>query len=315
MKNLTVTALLLSIIMLPCCRQKVKDIVSVSFPEAPIEIMDNSSVGMDLINYFNIVQLPEGGYRMYFSGYKADECGSDWDNQNLYFAESEDGFHYEMQGKVMDSIIEQSVFLTGDKEKPFGLVGRVRGENGKYVMNMWKSKDGIEFGDKVLLLTKWHDTQNTMVPRDGHLKLYTRIWQDDWRNRKNAVAIFSPAGDLLSEIAPLSGDYLYNSAASPIDNRYDILLPTFFNNKYPGMTDTCFFKCFVVDGLYSKELDCDLNRWIEPEEKWVLAAPGFITIDNERYLAYNTRTFSHDTQREGGVVSKYKLIKVVIGYE
>ena len=308
---------LMAVAIAGCCRgnPEPEQIKAVNFPEPPVEILTNEAVGMDLINYFNILKLPEGGYRMYFSGYKADECGPDWDNQNLYYAESADGFHYEMRGKVMDSVIEQSVFLTGEKDKPFGLVGRVR-ENGKFVMNLWKSGDGVEFGDKVLLLTKWHDTQNVMVPRNGRLKLYTRIWHEDWKNRKNAVAEFSPDGKQLTEIAPLAGDFLYNSAACPVDDRFDLLFPTYFNNKYSLSTDTCFFKCFVVDGLYSKQLDCeDLNKWIEPDERWVLAAPGFIEIGGNRYLAYNTRSYSHDMERSKGVGSKYKLIKVDIVYE
>ena len=93
---------LLSVAFLGCGR---KTIIGVSFPEAPIELATNADFGMELINYYNILQLPDGTYRMYFSGYKADECGPDWDNQNLYYAESEDGFHYELKGKVMDSIV------------------------------------------------------------------------------------------------------------------------------------------------------------------------------------------------------------------
>ena len=297
-KHLTVTVFLVAAILSSCCRKEVKDIASVSFPEAPIEIMSNEGVGMNLINYFNIIQLPEGGYRMYFSGYKADECGPDWDNQNLYYAESADGIHYEMRGKIMDSIVEQTVFFTK-----------------KFKMYMWKSKDGLEFDGKVLLSTRWNDTQSVMIPRNGRFKLYTRTWDEEHKDRKNAVAEFTPDGELLQDITPLAGDFLYNPAACPVDDRLDILFPTYLNNMYPGMTDTCFFKCFVVDGLYSKELGCDLNRWVEPEEKWVLAAPGFIRIGEDLYLAYNTRTYSHDTPRAEDVVTKYKLIKAVIGYE
>lgn len=297
------------------CGQTTKEISEVSFPEPPVEILDNKTVGMDMINYFNILQLPEGGYRMYFAGYKEEVDGPDFERQNLYYAESEDGFHYEFKGKIMDDVIEQSVFLTGDKDTPFGLVGRTF-ENGRLNMFLWKSQDGIEFGDKTLLLIKWHDTQNVMVPRDGRLKLYTRIWSDDWVNRKNAVAEYSVSGERLTEIQPLSGDYLYNPAPCPVDDRYDILFPTYFNNKYPaGSTDTCYFRCYVADGAYSKEIPCDLNRWVEPDEKWLLAAPGFITINGERYLAYNTRDTSHDTPFSSATVSKYKLVKAEIKYK
>lgn len=302
-------------LVLTGCRPDRQQIVSVDFPEPPVEILTNESVGMDLINYFNIIQLPEGGYRMYFSGYIQEECGPDWEAQNLYYAESDDGFHYEFKGKIMDRVIEQSVFLTGEKDKPFGLVGRAF-EKGRLNLFLWKSVDGIEFSDKTMLLIKWHDTQNAMVPRDGRLKLYSRIWSDDWVNRKNVVAEYSMDGERLTDIHPLAGDFLYNPAPCPVDDRYDVLFPTYFNNKYPaGSTDSCFFRCYVVDGLYSKEIPCNLDKWREPDEKWVLAAPGFIEIHGDRYLAYNTRSFSHDTACEKGVVSKYKLVKAVVKYD
>ena len=59
---------------------------------------------------------------------------------------------------------------------------------------------------------------------------------------------------------------------------------------------------------------CALNRWVEADEKWMLAAPGFVYINGERYLAYNTRTRSHETSQTG-MVSKFKLIKVVLEYQ
>lgn len=316
MKNL-LTLIFLALALSGCCRGsgEPRPVTGIRFPEPPIEILTNEAAGVDMINLFNIVPLPEGGYRLYFSGFNGDSYGDDnyWIGQNLYYAESQDGFQYEPKGKVMDGVVEQSVFLTGEEEKPFGLVGRAL-YNGKLAVFLWYSKDGIAFDDRVLLLTRWHDTQNVMVPRDGRLKLYTRIWQDDWTNRKNAVMEFSPAGEPLTGMAPLAGDYVYNSAACRLDDRYDVLFPTGFNNKGAGATDTCFLKCFVVDGLFSRELPCELNRWIGPDEKWVLVAPGFISIGGERYLAYNTRSTSHDAPVDKNTVSKYKLIKVEVQY-
>lgn len=316
MKNL-LSLILLIFVLSGCCRGTGEPgpVTGIRFPEPPVEILTNGAAGVDMINLFNIVPLPEGGYRLYFSGFNGDTYGDDnyWIGQHLYYAESQDGFQYEVKGKVMDGVVEQSVFLTGDPEKPFGLVGRME-DNGKLTMFLWTSQDGISFGDRVLLLRRWHDTQNVMVPRDGRLKLYTRIWEEDGKNRKNAVMEFSPRGERLTGMEPLAGDYLYNSAACRLDERCDILFPTWFNNKYPGTTDTCFLKCFVVDGLFSRELPCELNRWIGPDEKWVLAAPGFITIGGERYLAYNTRSTSHDAPIDKSTVSKYKLIKVEVVY-
>ena len=90
---------------------------------------------------------------MYFSGWNGDVYNDDtyMIGQNLYYAESEDGFHYTFKGKIMDGVVEQSVFLTGEKDKPYGLVGRAS-ETGRLCVFLWKSEDGIEFGDKTLLL-------------------------------------------------------------------------------------------------------------------------------------------------------------------
>jgi hypothetical protein len=313
MRHALTLTLILSALLTGCCRTE-KEIAAIHFPQPPVEILSNEDVGMDVINYFNIVPRPEGGYRLYFAGYTESVNGPEFDHQDLFYADSEDGFHYSFKGKIMDGVVEQSVFLTGEKETPYGLVGRVF-ENGRLNLFLWKSKDGIAFDGKTLLLIKWHDTQNAMVPRDGKLKLYTRIWADGWTNRKIAVAEYSPEGERLTGITPLAGDFLYNAAPCPVDERHDVLFPTYFNNKYPaGSTDTCFFKCFVADGLYTREIPCNLNDWMAPDEKWMLASPGFVTIGGERYLAYNTRNASHDAPYKG-MVSRYKLIKAEVLYD
>ena len=46
----------------------------------------------------------------------------------------------------------------------------------------------------------------------------------------------------------------------------------------------------------------------------VLASPGFVWIDGERYLAYNARTRSHENSRTG-MESRYKLVKVKLEYD
>ena len=98
-----------------------------------------------------------------------------------------------------------------------------------------------------------------------------------------------------------------------MDSRYDLLFPTYYNT-YGGTSDACFFRNYLVDGPFVRELPCELNRWVESDEHWVLASPGFVEINGEKYLAYNSRTRSHETS-ETGMVSRYKLIKAVIEYE
>ena len=292
-----------------------KTIIGVSFPEAPIEFATNADFGMELINYYNIIQLPDGTYRMYFSGNPLDGVAENERNQNLYLAESTDGFHYELKCKVMDTVIEQSVFMVKDKEYPYRLVGcqwigEKSWERGVF---LWKSKDGIEFTDRKMLYDKIHDTQNVMVTQGNRWKLYSRITQEHYKNRRMTVAEFNKRGEQLSDTEILAGDFLYNNAACKVDKRHDLLFPTYYNT-HGGTTDACFFRCYLTDGPFIREFPCEFNRWVEADEHWVLASPGFVFINGERYLAYNSRTRSHETS-ETGMVSRYKLVKAVIEYE
>ena len=307
--------LLISLLTLALCGCGRKTIVGVSFPEPPIEFATNADFGMELINYYNILQLPDGTYRMYFSGNPLDGVAENERNQNLYLAESADGFHYELKCKVMDTVIEQSVFMVKDKEYPYRMVGcqwigEKSWERGVF---LWKSKDGIEFTDRKMLYDKIHDTQNVMVTRGNRWKLYSRITQEHYKNRRMTVTEFNKRGEQLSDTEILAGDFLYNSAACRVDRRYDLLFPTYYNT-YGGTSDTCFFRCYLADGPFVRQIPCELNRWVEADEHWVLACPGFVFINGERYLAYNSRTRSHETS-ETGMVSRYKLVKAVIEYE
>ena len=307
--------LLISLLTLALCGCGRKTIIGVSFPEPPIEFATNADFGMELINYYNIIQLPDGTYRMYFSGNPIDGIAENERAQNLYLAESADGFHYELKCKVMDMVIEQSVFMVKDKEYPYRMVGcqwigEKSWERGVF---LWKSKDGIEFTDRKMLYDKIHDTQNVMVTRGNRWKLYSRITQEHYKNRRMTVAEFNRRGEQVSDTEILAGDFLYNNAACKVDKRYDLLFPTYYNT-HGGTTDACFFRCYLVDGPFVREIPCELNRWVEADEHWVLASPGFVFINGERYLAYNSRTRSHETS-ETGMVSRYKLVKAVIEYE
>lgn len=302
--------ILVSIVICSCGK---KTLAGVSFPESPIEIVSNADFGMGLINYFNIIQLPDGTYRMYFSGNEKSGVAEDEWSQNLYLAESADGFHYRMKGKLMDALIESSVCLVEDKEWPFRLVGSQM-EEGRHCLFLWKSRDGIAFTDRRLLYDFKHDTQNVLVPRGRKMKLYSRQTQEHYKNRRMTLSEFTLDGEPLSAAEEvLAGDFLYNSAASKVDGQYDLLFPTYYNT-HGGTTDACWFRCYLAEGPFLRELPCGLNRWVEAGEHWYIAAPGFVFIDGERYLALNTRSESHE-QSHNGMVSKYKLIKTVLEYQ
>jgi len=297
------------------CGCRPKTLVGVAFPDPPVEIVSNADFGMQLINMFNIIRIPDGTYRMYFIANPKDGIAENEHLQNLYYAESQDGFHYELKGKLMDELVEQTVFLVKDKEYPYRMVGNqwIGEKSWERGMFLWKSKDGITFTDRKMLYDFLHDTQNVMIPRGNRWKLYSRVTQEHFKNRRMTVAEFDKDGEQISDTEILAGDFLYNTAACKVDERYDLLFPTYYNT-HGGTTDACFFRCYLADGPFVRELPCALNRWVEADEKWMLAAPGFVYINGERYLAYNTRTRSHETSQTG-MVSKFKLIKAVLEYQ
>ena len=302
--------LCLSVAAFCACGEKA--LTGVGFPEPPIEIASNESFGMGMVNYFNIIQTPDGTYRMYFAANEHSGIAEEEWQQNLYLAESADGFHYELKGKIMDALIEQSVCLVKDKDWPYRLIGNQL-IDGKHCLCLWKSKDGIEFAERKVLYDFKHDTQNILVQHGDRLKLYSRLTQEHYQNRRVTLAELTLDGEQVGETEVLAGDCLYNSAATKVDERFDLLFPTYYNT-HGGTTDTCSFRCYLADGPFMHELPCELNRWVEEDEAWALASPGFIFINGERYLAFSTRTAAHDSSYTG-MISKYKLIKVVLEYE
>lgn len=297
---------------------------SISFIGDPIQLMSTTDaeateVDNKVMGYFNIVKVKKDLYYMYYIAVGKNEAVKN-ESYDLCMAWSKDGFHW-MRGKpdgggniVMPGIIEQSVFMVPDKDNLFRLVGNEK-IDGKYTLCMWKSKDGISFTDKKILLTdRWHDTQNAGIVEDGLIKVFVRLWNPAGTNRQNGVVYFDLEGNQLTTIQKLAGDYLYNAAPLALDDRYQIILPTFFNNK-EGLNDNSYIKAYLVNGLFVKEINCDFNKKLSPDVGWVLVSPYLISIGEKNYISYYTSTTSHDTSMEEYRVNSYYLLEVVIKRE
>lgn len=297
----------------------------VDFPEAPIEILSNldensSEYDCRVINYFNIIQVKDDLYYMYYAAMGVSSGEKDID-QGLFFAYSTDAIHWirklpngEANMLIKKGIQDQYVFmLDSDKDFPYRMIANVKEEN-KYKLCLWKSKNGFDFDyyDKVELLTdRLHDTQNVLIPKRDSLYLYTRLWNKEATNRFNGFARFTLSGDLTSDIDTLPGDYLYNSAASFVNEQYDLLLPTYMNNKDgENKSDNALVKAYLTDGRDCIEIDTNFNRWLNNAEKWMIVSPGIIDVKGKKYVAFNTRTWSHDTKRPADGVSRYYLIPI-----
>lgn len=298
----------------------------VNYPDPPIEILSNldaTSTVFDcsVINYFNIVQAKDNLYYLYYAAF-GKYSGNEDIEQGLFFAYSNDAIHWKRQIPNKDNNIivpkgiqEQSVFkLETDDENPYRLVANII-EGNKYKLCMWKSQNGYDFdfsNRTVLLEDRLHDTQNVIISRKDSLYLYTRLWNATAKDRRNAIARFNLDGVLESSVDTLAGNYLYNSAASYINEQYDLLQPTFMNNRDgDNPNDKAFFKAFLKqEGDDCVEIDTNLNQWIKDEEKWMIVAPGVLNINGEKYVAYYTWNKSHDGKWPKTPVCRYYLIRM-----
>ncbi|GEM_PF-1153259 len=286
-----------------------------------IEIMSNkdeSSSEYDnrLINEFNIVNY-NGIYYLYYIAIGKNEKLSDA-NYNLCMAYSFDGLKWERScpgalnkdnNVIGKGIIEQSVFLVPDDNYPFRLIGN-EVEGGNHQMYLWKSSDGVEFIEKKKMLTDtWHDTQNAITIHNNMLKLYTRVWNPQATNRKVGVCYFNMDGELTSSIVPLSGDYLYDGSPCKLTDKYDLILPTFMNNK-EGRSDECHIKTYIIDGCFSKEIPNNMSDIIGKDVKWVNCCPNFVEIGGDKYVGVLTWNWSHDTPMPADGIVKYSLAKI-----
>ncbi len=296
---------------------------SISFEGEPIKILstedaDATEIDNQVMGYFNIVKVKENLFYLYYIAVgKGEEIKNE--TYDLCMAYSTDGFHWTrgipgIEGGnniVMPQVIEQSVFMVPDEDYPFRLIGN----EGKGNLKIWKSKDGISFTDKKDILTdRWHDTQNAGVVQGDRIKVYTRLWNPTATNRQNGVAYIDFDGNQLTKIVKLAGDYLYNAAPLQIDERYEILLPTFFNNK-EGKDDSSHLKAFLLDGYYAKEIDCNLNKKLGGDVGWCLVSPYLINIAGGNYVSYYTSTVTHDNYQNEQKTNSYYLIKVTISKE
>ena len=328
MKNPLIFIIPLSLLFIGCSDddeiqyQEIEDTFIISCPEPPIEILSNLDEdarfkGEGQLSYFCIIKESTSKYYMYYETYNNMVVAF---KGQIKFAYSIDGLHWERKipdGYSNDNIIISngvegvSVVKIPDTEFPYRMFGYGEyGENrGIY---MWKSQDGMHFTREGMVLEGTYDTQQVAVLKGDRIKIFTRLWSNDHKNRKIGVFYVNFDGNLISSPVFLQDNYMYNSAASILDDvKYDFLFPTYFNNMM-GSTDEAYIKALIVDGYNSKEIQCDINRWIEPEEPWVLVSPGIIDIAGEKYIAYQTNSWSHDAVKPDNGITKYKLMKIHI---
>ena len=308
---------------------------SISFG-TPFTILSNkdedaTSLDKGELTFFNIIQLAENMFYMYYSAWGENSTINDF-YQNILFAYSTDGIHYTRgfpngieapfagTNRIFADIqpinvTGQFVFKCLDPEYPFRLIAEQKedGDN-VYYTNMYKSIDGIhwDLSTKRTLCYEVNDTQHSVVVRGNILKLFTRTkTYVGGVNRRNCVYYFDHYGNLLSPKKILESDYVYNAAAIAIDDKYELINPTVFDNREGSQSYS--LKSVLVNGYEEIPLLSDIDNIVDKdgEEKWATFSPTIVTIRGNQYLGYNSRNIYHDYQTLDNT-SCFKLVQITI---
>lgn len=292
---------------------------------SPIVIMvndDNDATAHDnlYLGYCSIVQVQPSLYYMYY------ECRGDGsfttnEIQELAFAYSTDGFHWNrkipegMEAPVPGTnllfdwrtdgarVVEQDVVKVMDSDYPFRMIASKGRDTMSQTINMWKSKDGIHFEQMRVLLNAKHDTQVSVIVRGNILKIYLRMRENGGNTTRQIGVMYTDLdGNILSPPTTIFGDGYYQAGASIIDDRRELLLPTFFDEK----NDKNWYDAFIVEGTKITHIETNINDALINSEKdgWGTVCPKIITIGYDQYIYYVQRNYTHGNQLIGNEAKK-----------
>lgn len=284
----------------------------------PITIMTSSSdateFGFDnrYLGYFTILQIKPDLFYMYY-----ECCGTNRNvNNHLAFAYSTDGMNwvksypegishtvYDDQNQLIENtnlifykdIREFDVVKVLDYDYPFRMIANECVNQDKFTNDtqlcMWKSKDGVNFVDKVVLLTSKHDTQPSVIVRGNMMKIYLRLRGPQKISERHIGYMYVDLeGTMIAPPTLLSDDLYYTSAASILDESREILFPTYFDQKHP---EENHFEACVVENNILHKLDVDMSILSRGDDKWGMICSHIITINHSQYIAYQQTNFDH----------------------
>lgn len=272
-----------------------------------------SSYDNKYLGYFSILQLKPNLFYMY---YECNGTNRHVDN-HIAFAYSTDGMNWvrsypegvshivynDKKGIISNSnlitfqdVLEFDVVKVPDLEYPFRMVANERVNKDEYMNDthlcMWKSKDGVNFEEKVVLLPSKHDTQPSVIVRGNMMKIYLRLRGPESLSERHIGYMFVDLeGTMITPPTLLSNDLYYTSAASILDDNREILFPTYFDQKHPE--DNHYEACIVEDNTLYK-IDADMSALTSGDDKWGMICPHIITISHAQYLAYHQANFDHN---------------------
>lgn len=309
-------------------------------PFAVLSNQDEDATELDArgLTCFNIIQQSDNMYYMYYSAWNSDGPGNGY-SENFLFAYSTDGINY-TRGfpngitapfEGTNRLFSDSINITGaqvfkccDPTHPYRLICQHEVDNANHIC-MYKSADGINFDltTKRTLRTEYHDTQNVAVVRGSVLKIFFREnmqrkyagGPSTHKSREISVMYFDLDGNLLCPEQLLPLHYIYNSAASPISDHEELIVPTHFDNSEESQDYSV--SAYIVDGYTVSKVSSNLDSIFTSDDKWVQFMPGLITINNEQYMGIRVQNTYHDdteTADASTYVTENRLVKVTLAF-
>ena len=304
-----------------------------SFFGSPITIFENddeyviSGVDDGLLNFVNVVKVSDEMYYMYYESFSTNDGTWNYNKLRLCFAYSTDGEHFTkgfpngvtapIEGTNMivpiGSTHGQCVVKVPDDNYPFRMVC-TRGTNTDRVAQLWKSSDGITDWTLVRTITNgYNDSQAAVVVRGNYLKIFLRTRDPQTGVREIGIIVTDFDGNrLLSRWTNVistkdSTKQLYVAAASAIDDRREILLPTVYNSS----DSTEYVGCFIVDGDKSHYRELDMTAIMPSDVKSIYFGPGLVDIGLKTYAFYETRDSDHENFVAGTTKSAIRRVEVL----
>ncbi len=291
-----------------------------------------SSYDNKYLGYSTILQLNPNLFYMYY------ECIGSKPRNGIYshiaFAYSHDGFNWikkypegikhsvkGINGETIDDsnliffdfIREFDVVKVQDAVYPFRLIANEFVNTDKYINDtqlcMWKSSDGVNFVEKIVLLPSKHDTQPSVIVKGNFLKIYLRLrGVDDFRKRHIGYMYVDLEGNMIVPPTTLSNDLYYTSAASSLDENREILFPTYWDQNRPQENH---FEACIVENNKLYKLKADMSILSNEDDKWGMISPHIITINHEQYIVYQHANFDHEGKTKGkNKKSEIRLSKI-----
>ena len=312
---------------------------SLSFDEPYTKILasdDEDASGYEdySMSLGNVLKISDGMYYLYYYGQgKRDDHSSDA-RGHILFAHSTDGFNWVRgfpqgveppisgEGKEClvfeEKIAEQQMFKVPDNEYPYRMVaGHSKfGADGDYIKNMtsfWKSRDAIHWEYVRKIYNRCYDSQYCCIVRGSYIKCYMRTRSQGNPNpgaRYVGVMTLDLDGNMVSPPTTIGLRLYYNTAATALDERRDILFPTY----YVPATNAEHLSCFIIDGDKARKVDVDFSNLLEEKDKQMYFMPGIINIGEDFYIFYLTRDEVHSPDPEdssgGQGVSEMRMAKL-----